>query len=1026
MRKLTTTLVLLLFAGLQVALAQKTITGKVLGAADNNPLSGVTVVLKGTLVGSNTDASGNYSILVPNNQAILQFSFIGFTPQEVTVGNQSVINITLAETVTQMNEVVVTALGIKREAKSLGYSTATVNTTDIAENNSVNVGNALMGKVSGLNVSAPPTGPGGSSKLRIRGQSSFGDSNSPLIVVNGVPINNASSTSGIGGDWGDGLQSINSEDIESITVLKGATAAALYGFRAKDGVLIVTTKSGAGQKGLGIELSSGIVFDKTIDYTDFQYVYGQGQVGVRPTDAAGGRQSSSWSFGEKMDGAPTYSIDGQQHPYSPVKDRFGFYETGVTVNNTLSFSGGNENGGFHFSVGDNNAKAITPNSKYDKKIIDLGLNYKFGKITLQSNINYSNEYNQNPPGSTQGLGISNTIYTTAVSTDLRWVKDLYIDPVSGNEWGISSLTNRTNPYWTAYKRFETRKRDRIFGNVLLRYDVTPWLYLQGRVAQDYFSVDAENNTPTGTLFLGAAATGFNGDYTISNSNFRETNLDWLIGVNKKFGLFAIDGQFGGNAMDQVNKSISTYVQNFYIRDLYTINNGQTKTPSQGFSEKKVNSFYGTLNLSYHDYLFLNVTARNDWFSTLNPKSNSYLYPSVGGSFLFTEAFKGIMPAWLNYGKLRASYAEVGGDTSPYGSNLTYSLNTNAFDGTYAYGGIATTTNPNPDLRPLKVKEAEAGLELIFFNRRISLDASVYRKNTVDEILNVAISSASGYSSTKVNVGRLRNQGFEGLLTLNPVRIQDFSWETAFNYSLNISKVLELAGGATVMDVSAGQMWFGLVSEEVGKPLGSLRGNDYLRDANGNIITTNGHFNKNPNLMTYGSVIPPHVGGWLNTFTYKFIRVFAQIDFKAGHKLVSQSNYNFIREGLSKSSLPGREGGVIFDGVNADGTPNTVAVEAQTFYTDYSNFKPFTPFIYNASFIKWRTLTASADLTKFVKGNIFKGLTVSASINNVLCLLKYVDNLDPECISNVSDTNAGIEQMGPPTTRSYGLTLNVKF
>lgn len=972
---------------------------------------------------------------MPNNQAVLRFSFVGYTEQAVTVGSQTTINVVLQEALLQMDEVVVTALGITRQAKTLGYSATTVNAVAIAENPNLNVGNALMGKVAGLNVSAPTSGPGGSSKLRIRGQSSFGGYNAPLVVINGVPINNSAESGGFGVDYGDGLQSINPDDIESMTVLKGATAAALYGFRAKDGVIMISTKTGAGSRGLGIEVTSGIVIDKALDFTDFQYVYGQGAKGVRPQSVGDARSSSSICFGEKMDGALVWCFDGKQHPYSPVKDRLGFYETGLTFNNTVAFSGGNENGSFHFSVADNNAKATTPNSKFDKKIIDFGINQKFGKLTLQSNINYSIEYNQNPPTSFQQMGIANTVYTTAVSSDLRWVKDMYEDPVTGNEYTITNMAYRTNPYWAAYKRFDHRTRNRIFGNVLLRYDILPWLYVQGRVGQDYFIADSENNVPTGSAYLSSAPAGqYNGEYSIGKSTFRELNLDFLIGANKKFGQFGIDAQFGGNAMDNLNKAVSTSVRNFYARGLYTIENGVTKTPTQRYSNKKVNSLYGTLSLSYHDYLFLNATARNDWFSTLNPKSNSYLYPSVGASFLFSEALKNMMPSWWNYGKLRISYAEVGGDTNPYESTVYYSLQSNAFDGTYPYGGISGTTVPNPSLRPLKVKEAEVGLELIFLNRRISLDIAGYNKNTVDEILNVDISSASTFSSTKVNVGRLRNRGVEALLSLVPVRSQNFSWETSFNYSYNISKVIELAAGAQIFDVSAAPMWIGKVSHEVGKPLGSLRGNDFLRNDKGQILTSGGQFRVDPQQMTYGSIVPKHVGGWLNTFNYKMFRVFAQIDFKAGHKLISQSNYNFIRAGYHKITAD-REGGIIFDGVvdvdgnpatSEDDIPNTTPVEAQTFFTNYSSVKPYTPFIYDASFIKWRNLTVSADLTRFVNSRFIKGLAVNASINNVLVLLKYVENLDPECISNVSDNNGGIEEMGPPTNRSYGLTLNLKF
>jgi TonB-linked SusC/RagA family outer membrane protein len=1039
MKKLSILLVFLLFAGLQAAFSQRSVTGVVTKSTDNSPLAGVTVVVKGTTTGTITDAEGKFTLAVPNNQAVLAFSFIGFASKEVTVGSQATVNVTLEETTLEMTEVVVTALGIKRESKSLGYATATVNTDAVTSDNNTNMGNALMGKVAGLNVSAPSTGPGGSSKLRIRGQSSFGANNSPLIVINGVPINNSSSTTGIGGDFGDGLQSINPEDVESITVLKGATAAALYGFRAKDGVIIMTTKTGTGSQGLGIEVTQGFIFDKAIDFTDFQYVYGQGENGIRPASIADARSSSSWSFGEKMDGADIYAFDGQLHPYSPVKNRFSLYDMGFTSNTTVAFSGGNEKGGFHFSVGNLYADAMTPNSNFNKKTFDYGVNYKFGKITLQSNANYSIEHNQNPPGSTQGFGISNSVYTTAVSVDLKWLLDVpndggWKDPVTGNELQISRFADRTNPYWTAFKRFEFRDRNRLFGNVLLKIDLFPWLYVQGRIGQDWYVTDSESNTPTGTAYVGAAPTGqFNGGYSISKSNSRELNSDFLIGLNKKFGDFGFDAQLGGNAMYQKSTSLSTSVTNFYIRDLYTIENGVTKSPSQGFSEKKVNSLYGTVNLSYKDFLYLNGTARNDWFSTLNPESNSYLYPSVSTSFLFSQAFKSVMPAWLSYGKLRASYAEVGGDTGPYQGTLYYGLNTNAFNGTYAQGNISNGSAPNPDLRPLKVKETEFGLEMILFNRRLTLDVAAYRKNTVDEILSVGISNASGYGSTQVNVGKLRNDGIEALVTVVPVRTQNLTWESTFNYSYNISEVLELAEGQTILNVSAGQMWLGAVAHEVGKPLGSMRGYDYVRNENGQIITSNGYFTRQANMMTYGSIIPPHVGGWINTVSYKKFRIMAQIDFKAGHKLTSQSAYNWLREGFSQESLVGREGGVIMDGVyDADPTsgvdwqPNATAVPVQTFYGSYSSQRVYTPFIYDASFIKWRTITASYDFSSLVKGTFIKGLSLNASINNVLVLLTHVPNLDPECVSNVSDSNGGIEQMGPPTTRSFGITLKARF
>ncbi len=1037
MKKISMLLVFLLFAGLQVVLAQKTITGTVIGSSDNQPLIGVTVLVKGTTQGAVTGIDGKYSISVPDNQAALQFSFIGFTTQEVNVGTQTVVNITLAEAVTVMNEVVVTALGIKRESKSLGYAATSVNQAQIAASGaSTNVGDALIGKIAGVNIMSPPTGPGGSSKIRIRGQSSFGGNNAPLMVVNGVPISNSARILDSDGDYGDGMQSINPDDIESMTVLKGASAAALYGYRAKDGVIIITTKSGARRSGLGIEITSSFIADQALEYTDLQYEYGQGEYGVRPgseinaSNLAYARSSGIWSFGGKIDDQPFLAYDNQLHPYSAftMKERFkAFYNTGTNLTNSVALSSGGENGSMRVSFSNTNAKGIIEGNDFKKKIVDLNMNYNLTKnLTATVSVNYSNEFGQNAPLSTQDMSISCALWTMSTTTDPRWMNNPYKDPVTGNEIPFARFTNRTNPYWVINERQEQVYKDRIFGNTAIRWQITPWLFAQGRAGMDWNAQKHNRNLPTGTASTPAAASGFNGNYVYDQQQGRETNLDFLIGAKHKIGKFGVDATVGGNQMYQQYESTGTTVTNFYIRDLYTIGNGQTKSPTQGWSEKKVNSFYGTLDLSYNDYLFVNATARNDWFSTLNPESNSYLYPSVSTSFLFSEALKGIMPAFFDYGKIRVAYAEVGGDTSPYTNTLYYSMNTNQFDGSFPYGSISGTTNPNPNLRPLKVKESEIGLEMIFLDRRISLDVAVYQKNTVDEILNVDISNTSGFLTDKVNVGKLRNQGIETLLTLVPVRTQDFTWDLGFNYTYNESEVLQLAGGQTRLDVGASNTpWIGQMAHEVGMPLGSIRGNDYLRDDQGRIVTVNGRFSTGKQI-TYGSALPKHWGGMLNTFTYKAFRLFTQIDFKAGHKIISNSEYNFLRAGHSVESLYGREGGVIFPGYNTDGTPNTTAVEAELFYTDYSGKRVHTPMVTDASFVRFRTISLGVDLTKFVSSTFIKGLGLNANIGNVALLYDKMKNLDPECVSNISDTDMGIERCGIPTTRTYGFTVNIKF
>ena len=1006
---------------------QVKISGTVTDASTGEALPGVNVTVEGTTVGTITDIDGKFTLDALEINSVLVVSFVGYKTGRVIYTGQKVLDIEIESDVLALSEVVVTALGIRRDAKSIGYAATSIDNDQIAVSKVTNVGNSLVGKVAGMNVTSLTSGPGGSSKIRIRGQSSFGGFNSPLIIVDGVPFDNTATgalSSEVGGgrssDSGDGLQSINPDDIESMTVLKGIAASALYGYRAKDGAIIITTKSGRGQQGFGIELSSNTQSSMALDYTDWQYEYGQGENGVRPATVAEAQSTGVWSFGEKFDGAPTPQFDGSTQPYLPHKDRNGFYRSALSSTNGLAFTGGNDDGNFRLSFSNTDAESIVVNSDYHKKILNAGINYNVTKkIIVALNVNYSNEYNKNPPNvGSERVSIPTTMGTLANSIDYRWLQN-YVVPETGNEMPLARFTGRNNPYWTAYRQFENVKRDRIFGNVSLRYNLTDWLYVMGRIGQDYYVRSQDYNRATGSRDLSPAPVGFNGSYGQNNSTLREINADFLAGVNRNIGNFGFDLTFGGNSMDRVGTNLFTEVTDFYVSGLYTIGNGITKSPGYNYNHKKVNSLYSALELSYRDLLFINLTARNDWFSTLNPESNNYLYPSASTSFVFSDAFPN-RPGWFNFGKLRAAYAEVGGDTDPYTNSLYYGISALQLNGV-GLGSISGNISPNPNLRPLKVKEAEFGIELRTLDSRVNLDLSVYRKNTIDEILNVTVSKASGYDQTKVNVGKLKNQGVEVMLTLIPV-YGKLIWETSFNGAYNTTKVIELAGGQTRFQVATGY-WFGYVAHEVGKPLASVQAFDYRRDDQGRILSSAGK----PllgDLITYGSGIPKTTGAWMNTVTFKGFRLFTQVDLKAGYVLLSNSNFNAYRHGLSKLTLPGREGGVIMDGYNADGTPNTTAVPVEEWYSSVRGLGDM--FIYKGDFIKWRTLSLGYDLKTIIKANVFQSLNVSLFVNNVLLLKKYLDNFDPEAQFAVSDNFQGLEVHTLPTTRSYGLNLNVRF
>jgi TonB-linked SusC/RagA family outer membrane protein len=1029
------------------------VSGKVV-ADDGQPLPGVSVLVKGTTTGTATDAGGAYTINAEPNSTLV-FSFIGYTTEEVQVGNRTTIDVTMTPDIKSLSEVVVTALGIKKESKKLGYATANVAPEQITTNRTVNFMNSLQGKIAGVNITTLGSGPAGTSKIRIRGQSSFGGQNNPLIVVNGVPIDNTNfgvsqgSASGDGSiaaransnnvsDGGDGLSSINPDDIESMTVLKGGTAAALYGSRAKDGVIMITTKTKGSNRGIGVDWNSNFVSDTPLDFTDYQYEYGQGEFGVRPTGP--NPTSGQWSFGERFQPGMTQVLfNGITVPYEPVRNQVtSFYRRGSTWTNTVTLSAGGEKGGFSLSLSNMDNKSIVPNSSFNRKTINLGFSQNLSrKLIVTGNVNYSNEYYKNPPQiAVQDLSTPTVIYNMANSMPMYLLEQNRVD-ANGNEIVWTRFRNRTNPYISVYDRFENIRRDRIFGNITLRYNFTDWLYVQGRIGQDYYSRDQDFNYPTGAAVLSTPTTGpFNGSYTQDVRRFRETNSDFLVGANRKFGNFGIDLTLGGNQRYVRSDYNSVRVDEFIVRGLYTVMNGARKDPIYDLQERQVNSLYGAAEFSFKDFLYLNVTARNDWFSTLSKANRSILYPSVTGSFVFSQAFASL-PSWLSFGKLRAAYAEVGSDLDiqPYSNNLFYGSNANLFPGPngqpQAVGFISGNSIPNSQLKPMRVSEMEFGVELKFFDNRLGLDLTYYDKITKDQILRAQTSDASGYISRLINVGKSKNSGLEMLVTGTPIRSSQFNWEVGVNASYNTSKVLNLGlnPGDTIMTVGTGE-FIGELRQWVGHPLGQLFGYGLRRDAQGRQVfnASNGTPLRTNIQVPFGTAIPVWVGGITNTFNYKGISLSFLIDFKLGHKLISGTNHNAWRHGLHKGTLVGREQGYVTGvGVYENGETNESRTPVQTYYETVRGLRISEGFVYDAGFWKLRQITLGYDFTRFLpKNSYIRGLRLSAVANNVLIIKKWVDNIDPEQFGLASDNVIGLESTGLPTSRSIGFNLNVKF
>jgi len=1034
------------------AVMAQQVNGTVTSSDDGTPIPGASVIVKGTTNGTTTDADGKYN-LDAGGSATLVFSFVGYATQEVQVGSMTLVNVSLVPDIQSLQEVVVTALGIKKESRQLGYAASTVKVDELVQNRTNNMMTSLEGKIAGLNIAPPAAGAGASTRIRLRGQSGFaGQTNSPLIVINGLPMDQGARSAEGGGapvDQGDALSQVNQDDIESMTVLKGATAAALYGVRAANGAIIITTKSGAKNSKFGLEFTSNIAADEIRDFTNYQTQYGTGSNGVRPATQAQAQSMGNLSWGEKYDGVPTVQYDGVSRPYLPSTSRFkDFYRTGTTLMNTIAISGGNATTSYRASFANQDANGVSPNNNYHKRIFNVGLNSKVTeKLTLQTNINYTHEENNNPPQvGSQGTGFSSFLHRTPLTMSIATLKEHNANPdgsiLSTNPFNALL----TNPYFLMGRMFNYTRRDRFLGTVLLRYDFTKWLYAQGRINADMGYSNNEFNFPIGVNALrNGTNTGWQGTYN-TNTNFnKDLNADFLLGTNQKVGNFSIGASVGGNMRIVNNDIVAQGVTDFVVRDVYSIANGVTKTQNFTVSRQQINSIYAFADIGYKDFLYLNITDRIDYFSVLTPPrsivekpNNSFNYPSVSASFIFSELLSSTR--WLDYGKVRMSVAKVGNVNGvlPYSNQLSYAIDAQPF-GAYSVATIATAgapgTNdyPNPLIKPYTVVEQEIGIELKTLHSRLNFDIAAYDKRTYDQILRAPLSPATGYTGTNINVGKLKNTGIEIMVDATPVKGTNFSWNITVNGAYNTSEVLALGAGQTRQLIvnfnNTGNEFLGSLVYDVGKQMNQLIAYTYLRDANGQImLDASGKLQRAKDQVNFGTANSNLTGGVVNTLRYKSLSLLFQFDGKFGGKVFSSTALNGLRSGMSQESLVGRDGGVIFDGVLPDGSRNTsTTVSPQIFYADYRNLQIADPFVFS-DFIKLRNITLTYDLTPFVTKNtkFLKGLTLSAYCLNAALLLSHIPNVDPEAFASSSDTRLGYEQHTEPTTRTFGLNLNAKF
>ncbi|MDT8400964.1 MAG: SusC/RagA family TonB-linked outer membrane protein [Bacteroidales bacterium] len=999
------------------------VTGNVTSSDDGLPIPGVTVLEKGTTNGTTTDPDGNYSITV-SSDASLVFSFIGMETREVQVTGRTRIDVVMNVSVLAMEEVVVTSLGISREKKSLGYAVTEVGADDISLVKDHNPANSLVGKVAGVVVTQGTGGPGGGSRIIIRGNNSITGNNQPLIVVDGIPIDDSGMNSG-GSVYsstvtGGGITDINPDDIESISVLKGPNAAALYGSRAGNGVLLITTKSGTQRKGLGVTVNSNITFDSPMILPDYQNEYGMGTQGNIPSDLDG-LKNAAGSWGPKLDGSNQLYYTGEQRPYVAQPDNVkDFFRTAGKYVNTVALDGGGENYSARFSYTNNMTESMLPNSDLSSH----NFNYRMGvdltdKLSVDAKATYFKQEINNR--ASQGSeGVLAYVYDMPRSVDIEDMKT-YQDPLTLNSWGYSALN--ANPYWILYNDRNVEARERLLGFVKVNYQFTDWLSAFGRLGTDVTRINSESVNQAGHHYF------MSGRLTFANSRVSETNADFLITATKDNIIqdLNISVMAGANHSYRTGQSQSVYGEDFKIPTRATIANCVTQRPSYGpLNEHIVNSVYGQISLAYNDFIYLDITGRNDWSSTLPETNRSYFYPSVTASVLLNEI---IDPASeiFNLLKIRGSWANVGNDTGPY---QIYSYFNVASDG---YLGLTQLSRPsvrfNEDLKPENIASTEFGLEGRMFLNRVFFDIGFYQIKTTDQIYDVPVPASTGYSTFRENIGEISNKGIEVLIGGSPVRTNNFSWDLSLNFSRNVNELVELTEDLTSHVFNTTNSGNLSIQATVGGGYGDIYGTDFRRTESGELIVdAQGRPLATSDKVLLGNSQPDFIGGFQNSIRFKNISLSFLIDGRFGGEVYAQTVAALDGSGVSTESLEYREDGILVDGVVESGetfVPNTTTISAQDYWGRVSGIA--SSYIFKQTNIRLREFVLSYNLPSSVLTSLpIQGATIGVVGRNLFFLYKDVPYVDPEASLGTGNSGQGIISYNLPSARSIGFNINVKF
>ncbi len=1020
---------------------------KVTGVVEDaeGPVIGASVIEKGTSNGTVTDLDGNFTLMVSPN-AILKISYVGSDPVEVNA-TETPMKITLEQSTQMLGEVVVTALGIKRDRKALGYGLDEVKGDAFEKTKETNVINSMAGRVAGLVVSQTAGGPSGSTRVILRGSTEMTGNNQPLYVVDGVPLDNtnfgSAGTSG-GYDLGDGISSINPDDIESMSVLKGPAASALYGSRASHGVILITTKK-AGKEKYSVEYNGTLTFDKQLSKWDnVQQIYGMGSNGTYSIDAV---SNTNKSWGPKADGSNVLRyFDGVERPYLIIPDNTsGFFRTGLTANNTVTVSSNSGNTGIRFTLTDMRNKDIVPKTHMSRDIFNLRANTSMGKVDLDFTVNYTHENVKNRPAlGDSKSNVGKNLMTLATTYDQRWLRTYQDANGEYSNWNGMDPYN-VNPYWDVYKNSNDSKKDLFRLHASAIYNVTSHLKIKG-------TAGAELNWFNFNDFKAPTTPGYESGY-LQQSQFKNQmyNFELIATYNNRWGDFDFSGTAGGNIYKVDNRTNITTAQEMQIRDVVALMSFNETSLQENSYRKQINSLFAAVNLGWKNLLYLDATIRGDKSSTLPTGNNTYIYPSVSGSFVFSELIKrgDILP----YGKVRLSFAQVGSDTDPYQLGLVYTKSKFTYPG-YTIGFIDNTTIPNKNLKPTRTNSFEVGFETKFFNNRIGIDFTYYNQISKDQIMGMASSWATGYPYRLINAGEIQNQGIEIALNTRPLIIGDFSWDLGINFSKNNNKVRKLVDDMDMFELEKASWLDVQVAAKVGENFGSIVGPDFQRNDNGDILidpaTGLPMYDKSNHVL--GNASWDWTGGLSTTFHYKNFGLTALFDVKVGADLYSMSARAAHESGKSLATLAGREewykseeerqaagiakgastwtptGGFVAPGVidNGDGTyrPNDIKVNPEDYWMSVCRNAP-SMFIYDNSYIKCREITLTYQFPKKWLGKVVQDMSISFVTRNPFIVWKNIPDIDPDSNYN-NTTGMGLEYGSLPSRKSYGFNLYVKF